>query len=50
MEVASRLVLLDRHSGRREARGIGDALVTQWIEFGCDHECRREMREIPTQR
>ena len=43
VEVATRLQLLDRHAGRGQGLGVGDAFVAQWIELG-RHADRRSVR------
>jgi hypothetical protein len=42
VEAATRLQLLDRHTGRGQGLGVGDAFVTQWIELGRHNERRRQ--------
>ena len=49
MEVATRLQLLDRHAGRGQDLGVGDAFVAQGIELGRRDERRRQAVKSPAQ-
>ena len=40
--MATRLQLLDRHAGRGQGLGVGDAFAAQGIELGCQDERRRQ--------
>ena len=42
VEAAMRLQLLDRHAGRGQSLGVGDAFVAQGIELGRHDERRRQ--------
>ena len=53
VEVATRLQLLDRHAGRGQGLGVGDAFVAQGIELGRHDERRRQVksrRSVPLSR
>ena len=43
MDAATRLQLLDRHAGRGQGLGVGDAFVAQGIDLG-RHADRRSVR------
>ena len=38
--------VLQGHAGLTQFLGVGDSLVSQWVEFGGDQERRRQRREI----
>ena len=42
VDAATRLQLLDRHAGRGQGLGLGDAFVTQWVDLGRHDERRRQ--------
>ena len=47
MEVATRLQLLDRHAGRGQGLGVGDAFVAQEIDLGRHRADQMAIRDRP---
>ena len=45
--MATRPQLLDRHTGRRQGLGVGDAFVAQGIELGRRDERQRQALKLP---